>query len=1154
MDDIDGMPLAKRRRLPISTSPSSSPHGPSTPKRSIGFPVERVSVEVSKKWPGLPRGVNFNPSDEDLLWHLLAKVGKGNADPHPFIHEFITCLDEFEAFGCTHPQKLPGIRKDGGDSYFFHKSFKTCIAEIRQHQKMRDSDSGDVCWQKSGKSKSLIVDGKHHGYKTMMILYENASWVMHQYHLGVEKIDQEEFVVSKIFYQRTGQVNRSVEDLALGTDETVLGEAGSLIFSKMDRHLDLVNADATSQDILMDDHDPKPHLSLKVYNHKYPSDVSEIADAQVRRVNSDMIPDSEVEVHTAKTGGNDIIQPSNLPNYLMDPKTEHPDCNTNLLIEDSDSMPMAVTGVHPNDDELDHVLLHVRTHMLLSSMKSGTTDSRCSSDSCSCGLNHTLENLLHAKDGGFVPQNDSMSNMETTYGKDILGPVQGISSCPLVNNTTDCDPDREQYNMHSPNKESSRMDSHLPESGNLYMANNIMAEPSGSSTAESYSMVHQCSNLPCCQNNILLEASFSEENLGNDGLSSYHTPQTPVLGEGIVNTDCRPSRSGLSGQPISLKTETMEEVYTDHVSETNRGLEFGAHGLGTLEKRVIGISGTTALCSSEVRMCPEVNLLKTNKFQTDQMICNCSKDANTLDPQLLTLGQSLEDQNNGNDVLDSVLPSIISEVKVEPLEEICTHNGSGTTAQKPVSSSLEATSRKPTRSCQSGYSAKTEKHTEYSLTDKHCKDLPSSDCCNSQRKTTINSLCLEQPFLKKDLHLNSNSSKFFNSACSRKGSNRQENVFLHKRSLIEQVGNRCSHHASTTENVHVNNTEAHISRTEVKKEYADDFSKDMQADVISPKPEMLACGVVSYLKYNNNNMNNSQQFLPQNKKCEPVNTPNAQVNNFSLRRKRKKTATDSVERALEEDAPGLLQVLLDKGITIDEIKLYGAAEDDEALEISSSDDNFEELETVITKIFSSQASLFKFSVARHMKGSKAVYCLSCLISLIEQTRYLQFRNSPVEWGWCRDLQSFIFVFQMHNRIVLERPEYGYATYFFELVDSLPVDWQIKRLVTAMKLTSCSRTTLIENKPLLVGEDLTKGEAHVLEEYGWTPNCGLGTMLNYCDRVVHDKKYERYSNEWRAKIGRLLMEGHDSGRTILVKLPKRVVKYRGGENLKIKLEN
>lgn len=54
-----------------------------------------------------------------------------------------------------------------------------------------------------------------------------------------------------------------------------------------------------------------------------------------------------------------------------------------------------------------------------------------------------------------------------------------------------------------------------------------------------------------------------------------------------------------------------------------------------------------------------------------------------------------------------------------------------------------------------------------------------------------------------------------------------------------------------------------------------------------------------------------------------------------------------------------------------------------------------------------------------------------------------------------------------HRIVLERPEYGYATYFFELVASLPIDWQIKRLVIVMKLTSCSRITLIENKALLV---------------------------------------------------------------------------------------
>lgn len=61
------------------------------------------------------------------------------------------------------------------------------------------------------------------------------------------------------------------------------------------------------------------------------------------------------------------------------------------------------------------------------------------------------------------------------------------------------------------------------------------------------------------------------------------------------------------------------------------------------------------------------------------------------------------------------------------------------------------------------------------------------------------------------------------------------------------------------------------------------------------------------------------------------------------------------------------------------------------------------------------------------------------------------------------------------RIVLERPEYGYATYFFELVDSSPIEWQVKRLVTAMKLTCCGRVNVIENKLLRVNFHLLDQE-------------------------------------------------------------------------------
>ncbi|XP_028803080.1 uncharacterized protein LOC114758220 [Neltuma alba] len=262
---------------------------------------------------------------------------------------------------------------------------------------------------------------------------------------------------------------------------------------------------------------------------------------------------------------------------------------------------------------------------------------------------------------------------------------------------------------------------------------------------------------------------------------------------------------------------------------------------------------------------------------------------------------------------------------------------------------------------------------------------------------------------------------------------------------------------------------------------------------------------------------------------------------FRLPRKRKKTATDSIQTALEEDAPGLLQVLIDKGVLVDEIKLYGGVESGEALDESFCEDSFAEFEEVISKLFTQRNSFIKFPPIRARKDSRASYCLPCLISLVEQTRYLQFRQWPVEWGWCRDLQSFIFVFERHNRIVLERPEYGFATYFFELVESLPIAWQIRRLVTAMRLTCCGRISLIENKALKIGEDLTEGEAQVLMEYGWTPNSGLGTMLNYCDRVVHDRKYED-SSEWRSKIGKLLMDGYNGGTIVAPCIPKRASEF------------
>ncbi|XP_047151171.1 uncharacterized protein LOC124823080 isoform X2 [Vigna umbellata] len=319
---------------------------------------------------------------------------------------------------------------------------------------------------------------------------------------------------------------------------------------------------------------------------------------------------------------------------------------------------------------------------------------------------------------------------------------------------------------------------------------------------------------------------------------------------------------------------------------------------------------------------------------------------------------------------------------------------------------------------------------------------------------------------------------------------------------------------------------------EVHNEYHDDQVDHMK---LIDRLNFLKSGTDSSLHISTG-YSSLKKIQPFSSLSSPIFSKSTKPSSINCRRKRKKTATDSVQEALEEDAPGLLQVLLDKGVLVDEIKLYGEEENDETLDESFGEDSFSELEAVMAKISSQRHTFLKFPLTSGSKTSRASYCFACLFSLVEQTRYLKFRKWPVEWGWCRDLQSFIFVFERHNRIVLERPEYGYATYFFELVESLPVQWQVKRLVIAMKLTTCSRISIIENKELVVGEDLSEGEAKVLMEFGWTPSTGLGTMLNYCDRVVHDRKNEEFSSEWRSKIGKLLVDGYKGGTKVKPNVP------------------
>ncbi|XP_044955030.1 SUPPRESSOR OF GAMMA RESPONSE 1-like [Hordeum vulgare subsp. vulgare] len=171
-----------------------------------------VSLHVVHQWPGLPKGVKFDPSDQELLGHLLAKHAATGSQPNQFIEEFIPTVEEADGICYTRPQKLPGVKQDGSVSHFFHRTFKAYNTGTRKRGKINTGDLADVRWHKTSKTKPVIVDGQHLGCKKIMVLYmstvkggkpKKTNWVMHQYHLGTREDEQNgEYVVSKLFFQQ----------------------------------------------------------------------------------------------------------------------------------------------------------------------------------------------------------------------------------------------------------------------------------------------------------------------------------------------------------------------------------------------------------------------------------------------------------------------------------------------------------------------------------------------------------------------------------------------------------------------------------------------------------------------------------------------------------------------------------------------------------------------------------------------------------------------------------------------------------------------------------------------------------------------------------------------------------------------------------------
>ncbi|KAI0515580.1 hypothetical protein KFK09_008245 [Dendrobium nobile] len=162
--------------------------------------------------PGLPAGVKFDPTDQELLEHLEGKARPDLQKLHPLIDEFIPTIDGENGICYTHPEKLPGVTRDGLIRHFFHRPSKAYTTGTRKRRKVHTDDhGGETRWHKTGKTRPVFINGKVKGYKKILVLYTNygkqrkpekTNWVMHQYHLGSNEEEKDgELVVSKVFYQ-----------------------------------------------------------------------------------------------------------------------------------------------------------------------------------------------------------------------------------------------------------------------------------------------------------------------------------------------------------------------------------------------------------------------------------------------------------------------------------------------------------------------------------------------------------------------------------------------------------------------------------------------------------------------------------------------------------------------------------------------------------------------------------------------------------------------------------------------------------------------------------------------------------------------------------------------------------------------------------------
>ncbi|OWM78677.1 hypothetical protein CDL15_Pgr002848 [Punica granatum] len=223
---VDPSSPSKTKEQPAAIANAKSSHQlhhhqpPNIPVRtcpSCGHEINLIKDQGGgiNELPGLPAGVKFDPMDQELLEHLEGKVRSDQRNLHRLIDEFIPTLEGENGICYTHPEKLPGVSKNGQIRHFFHRPSKAYTTGNRKRRKVHtdndDQAGGETRWHKTGKTRPVFGKGELKGFKKILVLYTNygkqrkpekTNWVMHQYHLGDNEEEKDgELVVSKVFYQ-----------------------------------------------------------------------------------------------------------------------------------------------------------------------------------------------------------------------------------------------------------------------------------------------------------------------------------------------------------------------------------------------------------------------------------------------------------------------------------------------------------------------------------------------------------------------------------------------------------------------------------------------------------------------------------------------------------------------------------------------------------------------------------------------------------------------------------------------------------------------------------------------------------------------------------------------------------------------------------------